>query len=235
MIEKFLESDLYEPIRHFFEEKGYVVRSEVKNCDVVAQKEKEYIIIELKKAFTLQLVYQLLERQKMSPFVFAAIPRPEKQNTKQWKNMLNLLKKLEIGLLTVALNSERKTVETILEPSVHSIRKNTKKQKRFEKELEGRTSEFNKGGVSRKKIITAYREKAIELACMLEKTGQMSYKELKEKGLEQKQLKILQSNFYGWFERVSRGVYRLTQKGKQELNSTEFQEVTAFYREKQKA
>lgn len=235
MTEKFLESDLYEPIRHFFEEKGYVVRSEVKNCDVVAQKEKEYIIIELKKAFTLQLVYQLLERQKISPFVFAAIPRPEKQNTKQWKSMLNLLKKLEIGLLTIALNSERKTVEIILEPSFSSVRKNIKKQKWLEKELKGRTSEFNKGGVSHKKIITAYREKAIELACMLEKTGQMSCKQLKQKGLEQKQLKILQSNFYGWFERISRGVYQLTQKGKQELNSIEFQEVTAFYREKQKA
>ena len=35
------ESDLYPPIRAFLEDAGYLVRSEVKDCDVTATKDDE--------------------------------------------------------------------------------------------------------------------------------------------------------------------------------------------------
>ena len=43
------ETDLYNPIKVFFEAKGYEVKAEVTDCDVVAlKKDEEPIIIELK-------------------------------------------------------------------------------------------------------------------------------------------------------------------------------------------
>ena len=52
----FKETDLYEPIRAFLEEKGYQVQAEVKDCDIAAVKDGQLLIVELKKAFNLKLV-----------------------------------------------------------------------------------------------------------------------------------------------------------------------------------
>ena len=50
------EIDLYKPIKTYFERHGYVVKSEIKNCDVVAIKGDETpIIIEMKLNFSLTL------------------------------------------------------------------------------------------------------------------------------------------------------------------------------------
>ena len=68
-----LETELYEPIRSFLEAEGYEVQAEVKHCDIAAQKEEQLIIVELKKAFNLKLVYQALERQSLTEYVFVAI------------------------------------------------------------------------------------------------------------------------------------------------------------------
>ena len=54
----FKETDLYEPIRAFLEEEGYQVQAEVKGCDIAAVKDGQLVIVELKKAFNLKLVYQ---------------------------------------------------------------------------------------------------------------------------------------------------------------------------------
>ena len=57
----FKEEDLYEPIHKWLINNGYEVQAEVQSCDVVAQKEDELTIIELKKSFNLKLVYQCME------------------------------------------------------------------------------------------------------------------------------------------------------------------------------
>ena len=122
----FAETDLYEPVCRFLEEEGYRVQAEVKDCDIAAEKDGELIIVELKKSFQLKLVYQALDRQSLTEQVFVAIPRPQKgQREKSWKNMLKLLKRLEIGLLTVALDSPLKTVDVVLTPSDSLAWKNT--------------------------------------------------------------------------------------------------------------
>ncbi|MDO4531633.1 MAG: hypothetical protein Q4C06_06590, partial [Bacillota bacterium] len=85
----FKETDLYAPIRSFLEEEGYQVQAEVKDCDIAAIKDGQLIIVELKKAFNLKLVYQGLERQSLTEQVFVAIPRPKKgAREKAWKDML---------------------------------------------------------------------------------------------------------------------------------------------------
>lgn len=227
---EFKETDLYEPIRAFLEEEGYQVQAEVKDCDIAALKDGQLIIVELKKAFNLKLVYQGLERQSLTEQVFVAIPRPKKgAREKSWKNMLKLLKRLELGLLTVALDSPLQTVDVVLEPSDSPIRKNKKKNEKVKLELENRQVDANVGGMTRRKIMTAFREKSIRLACLLEKEGQISTASLRERGMED-HIGILSRNYDKWFKRVEKGVYALSEKGKEALENEEYEKVVAFYR-----
>ena len=74
----FKESDLYSPVCNYFTELGYDVQAEVKSCDLIAKKDSEIIIAELKKNFCLKLVYQAIERQSITDSVYVVIPRPKK-------------------------------------------------------------------------------------------------------------------------------------------------------------
>lgn len=227
----FKETDLYQPIRSFLEADGYHVQGEVKHCDIAATKGEETIIIELKKSFNLKLVYQAIERQSISDQVFVAIPRPQKgQGERAWKDMIRLLKRLEIGLMTVALDSPLQTVDVLLEPSESMVRKNRKKKERLQAEMENRHIAENLGGMTRRKIMTAYREKSIELCCMIEHKGPISIKDLRESGKGEKYPSMLQSNVYGWFERVEKGVYALSGAGIEALEEKDYTKVIQYYR-----
>ena len=227
---EFKETDLYAPIRAFLEEEGYQVQAEVKNCDIAAVKDGQFMIVELKRAFNLKLVYQALERQSLTEQVFVAIPRPKTgAREKTWTDMLKLLKRLELGLLTVALDSPMQTVDVVLEPSDSIAWKNRKKRERLQAELENRQINSNVGGMTRRKIMTAFREKSICLACILEREGALSTAALRERGLEES-IGILRYNYDKWFQRVERGVYALSEKGKAALDSADYEKAVAFYR-----
>ena len=75
------------------------------------------------------------------------------------------------------------------------------------------------------KIITAYRELAL-LALDYMEDQQRSTKELREYTQGKKIVDILQKNYYGWFRRVSRGVYEITTAGEQALS--DYREVVAI-------
>lgn len=226
----FKETDLYEPIRAFLEEEGYQVQAEVKDCDIAAVKDGQLLIVELKKAFNLKLVYQGMERQSLTDQVFVAIPRPKKgAREKAWKDMLKLLKRLELGLLTVALDSPLKTVDVVLEPSDSLAWKNRKKRERVQAELENRQVDANVGGMTRRKIMTAFREKSIRLACLLEREGQVSMASLRERGMED-YVALFSRNYDKWFQRVEKGVYALSEKGKEALENEDFAKAVMFYR-----
>lgn len=228
---EFKETDLYAPIRAFLEEEGYQVQAEVKHCDIAAVKDGQLVVVELKKAFNLKLVYQALERQSLTEQVFVAIPRPKKgHREKAWKDMLRLLKRLELGLLMVALDSPLQTVDVVLEPSDSLAWKNRKKREQVQAEMENRQMDVNVGGMTRRKIITAFREKSIRLACILEREGQVSTAVLRERGMEDC-IGILSRNYDKWFQRVEKGVYALSEKGKEALGMEDYAKTVAFYRE----
>lgn len=229
----FKETDLYEPIRTFLEGEGYRVQAEVKHCDIAAQKDGKLVVVEMKKAFGLKLVYQGLERQALTDEVFVAIPRPKKgAREKAWRDMLRLLKRLELGLLTVALDSPLQTVDVVLTPADSMIRKNKRKQAKLQAELDSRQTDGNIGGMTRRKIITAYREKVIRLACLLEREGEISLTELRERGLGELAV-LLSRNYEKWFVRVEKGVYTLSEKGTAALEQADYAKVVAFYRQEQ--
>ena len=52
---------------------GFSVDGEVKNCDLVAIKNDIVVVAELKKTFNISLVYQLMERKNITPYVYAVI------------------------------------------------------------------------------------------------------------------------------------------------------------------
>ncbi len=132
----------------------------------------------------------------------------------------------------MSLDSTLETVQIILEPMSHtnSIKTNHKKRKRLEKEFAGRTQKQTTGGAVRQKILTAYKEKAIDLLCLLEREEQLSLKKLREYGKGEAYASLLQKNFYAWFERKERGIYGLSEEGRLLLGDELYAEVIAYYR-----
>ena len=229
----FQEKDLYEPVKNMLEENGYEVKGEIKNCDIAAVKNGELIVVELKKAFNLKLVYQLLERQSFSKYVYAAIARPnESRRSSSYRSMLKLLKKIDCGLITIAMDSPIKTVDILLEPCGTKKISNYEKKKTIEDEFKSRSGSLNTGGVTKKEIITAYREKSIEILCFAEKNEIVTNALLKENGYSQKEYSILYRNYYGWFKKTGRGTYELSEDGKRALEKEEYMPLIKYYREK---
>ena len=85
------------------------------------------------------------------------------------------------------------------------------------REVQSRSADYNQGGSSKRKLVTAYRESAVHIAVRLQQLGPLSTKSLRELGTGEKTTAILYDNVYGWFERVSRGVYSLSPRGILEL------------------
>ena len=77
-MDKIKESDLYQPIKDYLDSLGYDTKGEVKNCDITAIKDDELVVVELKKGFTIELLYQAIERQKIADSVYVAIPFPKR-------------------------------------------------------------------------------------------------------------------------------------------------------------
>lgn len=207
-IKIFKEEDLYDPLRKWLVNNGYEVQAEVQSCDVVAIKDDEMTIIELKKSFNLQLVYQCMERQKIGKYVYAAIAAPAKSKIKK-KNLSKaeaLLKKLGIGLILISLYSTSSLVEVRIESKPSTTKKNARKTKRVLNELEKRTGEYNVGG-KQGKIVSAYRESAIHIYCLLQREIEASAAQLIKLGAPKNTSNILRDNHYGWFHKIARAKY----------------------------
>ncbi|WHX98584.1 DUF2161 family putative PD-(D/E)XK-type phosphodiesterase [Neobacillus sp. DY30] len=232
---KLQEVDLYKPIQRYFSQEGYQVYGEVKDCDIVAVKENELVIVELKLTLSVDLLIQAAKRQKLTDQVYIAIPRPKgRLNSRQWADKCHLIKRLELGLIVVSFPGNRSKADILIHPTPY-IRKiatgrNKMKREAILKEISGRSADFNVGGSSRTKIMTAYKENCIQIACILDKLGPLSPKALKEKGAGDKIPSILINNYYGWFERIKRGTYDITEKGRLEVQ--EYQELVNYYLKK---
>ena len=208
------ETDLYPLLKQYFEKQGFVVKAEVNNIDIVAQKDDLMIIVEMKTQLSLKLIYQGCERQKINDHVYLAVPIIKKR--KVLNERIHILRRLHLGLLMVDI--EKETVEAVLDPGDFNIRRSKKKKQKLLKEMSKRVTNVNVGGNSKQKIVTAYRENVIRIAYYL-KDKELSTKEIKEQSGIKNATTYLQKNYYHWFERVSRGVYKLTDQGNKELAS----------------
>lgn len=224
------EKDLYPPVRNLFEKRGYTVNAEVKDCDMTAVKDDEFIIVELKRNLTVTLLGQGLKRQRTGADVFIAVPKPKQYSLKKFRSVFSVIKKLELGLIFVSLRGEHSFAEIVFEPKPFTfMRKDTQKRREIMEEISGRTIETNTGGVTGTKIITAYTEKCIHIACMLDMYGEMSAAEVRKKGGADNAYNILKMNVYGWFEKTGRGIFKITEKGR--LDLMEYPELEKYYTE----
>jgi hypothetical protein len=218
------ETELYQPVKDLFEEMGYEVFSEVKDIDVVAVKEDEKVIIELKTSFSMKLILQAVKRQKIYDDVYVAVPMPvfKKRFSKDFKDKEYLLRRLELGLIYVSLETDTPYAQVVLEPKPFDLSmsrsRNKRKRDLVDSELSGRNGDNNVGG-TRGKLVTAYREKAIVIASYLRDADSMTTKELKEASNIPTSTQILYKNYYKWFAKEGNGVYRLSDKGRLELEN----------------
>lgn len=225
------ESDLFEPVKRLFEDMGYAVNAEVKDCDVTAVKGDELIITELKKNLSVHLLSQALVRQKTGATVYVAVPKPKKYNPIQFRDTLYVLKKLELGLIFVSLRDSFSFAEIVYSPLPFvPVAENKKKRAAILKEIKGRSLDMNVGGVNNRKIATAFCELNIHIACALDMFGEMSPAKIAEITGIQKAYSILNMNTYKWFKRVRRGVYSLTEEGRRGI--LEYPELEQFYTQK---
>lgn len=206
------ETELYLPIKHHLESLGFTVRAEVRDCDITATKGDLLVIVELKTNFNLDLVLQGLERKRICDDVYLAIPQPK--NTPRHRKILRLCTALGLGLFSV---SPRGTVQVLLHPLAQSPRKQPGQKNLLIREIEGRTGDYNIGGSSGRPLVTAYRESALRIAQFIGSDETRLGDIVKATGVE-KAPQILQKNYYRWFERVKRGIYRLTPDGYEALS-----------------
>ncbi|MDE9449742.1 hypothetical protein J3R80_04570 [Aliiroseovarius sp. Z3] len=210
------ETELYAPVKSWLEGMGYEVKSEVGPADVVALREgAPPVIIELKAGFSLTLLQQAVARQAVTDLVYVAVPRwTGKPGWRAFKGNLRLCRRLGLGVLSVRLKDGLVQVHT--DPGPFQPRKSKVKSARILSEFARREGDPNTGGTNGK-LVTAYRQDAEKLAACLAKEGPMKGAALAKATGVATATRMMAINHYGWFVRVERGVYGLTDEGRAAL------------------
>jgi len=217
-----LEAALYPPVKAFLERQGYVVKGEVRGCDLVARRgEEPPVIVELKLRFNLALVLQGVDRLALTERVYLAVPRPERRArggplAPERPEIRKLCRRLGLGLMLVGL--ARNTVEILEEPVPYRPRQAKSRARRLLDEFSRRIGDANVGGAVGVPLVTAYRQDALRCARAIALAGPMRVGALRAAAEVPRAARILQRNVYGWFDRIERGTYRLTPEGDQALS-----------------
>ena len=217
------ETDLYAPVKAFLEGQGYDVKAEIHGCDLVAVRGAEPpLIVELKRRFTLDLLLQGVDRLTLTDTVYLAVPQPGRKASGPSpydSGVQKLCRRLGVGLLVVDTGrAAGHEVDVLLDPVPYSPRKDRKRTARLLGEHARRRGDPNRGGSTRVPIVTAYRQDALRCARLLQ-DGPLSLKALRAAGAPQDVAAILQRNVYGWFERIAKGTYGLTEAGVQGVDT----------------
>jgi hypothetical protein len=206
-----LETALYLPVKRFLEKLGFTVKGEVGGCDLVALSGDDppiVVIGELKLSFNLELILQAVDRAAAADEVWLAAKLSARGKGRESDaRYRNLCRRLGFGMLAVTNTGD---VEVIVQPATAAPRRNPKKRSRLVAEHQKRKGDPAMGGSTRAPIMTAYRQQALACASALA-GGPRRVSELRERCPDAG--KILLSNVYGWFERVERGIYGLTEAG----------------------
>lgn len=206
-----METDLYLSVKRHLESLGLTVKGEVKGCDLVglSDGEPELVVIgELKRAFTLELVLQAVDRTAAADEVWLAIGASKRGRGRESDpRVKKLCRFLGFGLIAVTATG---LIEVIVEPAPWKPRRDGRRRSRIVEEFRRRRGDPIVGGSTRLPQMTAYRQQALAVAHAL-RDGPLRPRDLKP--IAPDAAKILQADVYGWFERVERGIYRLTEGG----------------------
>ncbi len=218
------ESDLYLPLKQFLEDQGYIVKGEVKDCDVMAvhnnhgdeEPENEPIIVEFKLSINLSVILQAVDRLSLSSRVYIGLPKQYKlaSNRKRKRKIIKLLKMLGLGLIIIDPTIKTGSVDVLVDPKEYNPRKSKAKLQSHLGEFHKRIGDPNLGGSSTMKgRVTAYRQRSLAIGYYLKDNGATKASIVAEQIQEPKARDILYKNYYGWFVKESRGVYKITSLG----------------------
>jgi hypothetical protein len=225
------ESELYAPLKQFFEQHGYTIKGEVRYCDLVGMKDGSDtpLIVEIKKTFTLALLLQGLDRQKLTSNVYVAVEKNRSKkgsHNQRWSEITALCRRLGLGFITVTLyKTKSPLVEIMCTPQQNlavdglgnPTRKSPQKAARLVHEFNERSGDYNVGGSYGAKLMTAYREKALRIALVMADGAIMAPRQVKAQSGIATAGAILRDNYYGWFERIAKGKYKLSALGQESL------------------
>lgn len=191
------------------------MKGEIAGCDLVAlspDADPVVVIGEMKLAFNLELVLQAVDRAGACDEVWLAARASRKGKGREADaRFRNLCRRLGFGMLSV---SEAGEVTVLVSPVAPMPRKDPRRRSRLVEEHRRRQGDPAMGGMSRRPIMTAYRQQALVCAAALA-TGPARPRDLRERA--PRAAAILRDNVYGWFERIGRGVYALTPAGQEAL------------------
>ena len=209
------ETELYTPVKAFLEGQGYAVKAEVGAADVMACRgNDDPVVVELKTGFSLSLVHQAIARQSVTDLVYIAAPRGSgKRFQTALKQMKTLCRRLGLGLITIRMKDLH--LEVHCDPGPYAPRKSERRKSALLREFARREGDPNTGGATRQGLVTAYRQDALRCAGHLAAEGPSKGAVVaRETGVE-KATRLMADNHYGWFARVEKGVYDLTEKGRE--------------------
>ena len=207
------ETDLYPPIKAHFEAQGFTVKGEVGPVDVMARHpDGATVIVELKLSFTLALFHQATRALRITDHVYVAVAKPTGPRArKAVKDNLALCRRLGLGMITVRARDQ--FVEVHAEPGPYQPRRAKKRATALAHAFDRLDGDPNDGGATRHGIVTGYRQDALRCAAFLAENGPTKGAEVAKATQTPTATRIMADNHYGWFDRVSRGVYGLTAEG----------------------
>ena len=211
-MEKPCETALYAPVKLWLEGLGYEVKAEVGAADVVALRgEEDPVVVELKTGFSLTLLQQAVARQAVTDQVYVAVPRwSGKAGWRAFKGNVGLCKRLGVGVLSVRLADGY--VQAHCDPAEFRPRKSKTRRAALMKEFRAREGDPNQGG-TRGQVMTAYKQDALRcVACLAEHGPTRGAQVARLTGVV-RATRIMADNHHGWFFRVARGMYALSDAG----------------------
>lgn len=209
------ETELYAPVKALFEEMGASVRGEVGDCDVYAvMPDGEALAAELKLRLNLDVIVQAVLRQNVADKVYIAVPSPKKSGLRKWHNICTVLRRLEIGLITVKEEGAKVTFPPKEYDRSAAKSRNRKKRERLDEEFSLRHGDLNTGGTNGK-TVTVYREGCILIAALAKKYKKIALSDICEMSGRKKARDAVMKNYYGWFENDGNDFW-LSEKGEKE-------------------
>jgi hypothetical protein len=126
---------------------------------------------------------------------------------------------LGLGLIVIDPTIKTGCVDIVIDQIDYKPRKSKPRLERLLGEFMRREGDPNLGGSSTSKgRMTAYRQRALAIAVFLNKNGATKASVVSKQLHEPKARDVLYNNYYGWFEKKSRGIYQLTEAGTVEIN-----------------
>lgn len=210
------ETDLYPPIKAHLEALGYAVKGEIGPADVMGLRGDEMVVVELKKGFSLTLFHQGIARLAVCDCVYVAVM---KGKGRPWLKSLreNVRMARRLGLGVIAVDIVAGTVKVYCDPGPYAPRKVARKKRAMLGEFERRDGDPNMGGLQGPRV-TAYRQEATLCAEFLALAGEAKGAEVAKSTGVAKATMIMRNNHYGWFDKVSKGVYRLSEAGRSAIS-----------------